>query len=185
MEMLAVYEKALDNSGRIVRGIRPHHLSRPTPCAEWDVMALLGHLIGVTLMHGAGGLSADEAFQPADIGSDPGWAYALAAKTALDTFGAEGAMDRTFRVPMGELPGSAVLGLALAEAAVHGWDLARATGKSPTIDAEVAEAALVALGPIVTPDHRLGPGAFYGLEVAVPADASASDRLVGFLGRRP
>lgn len=185
MELLSAYEKALDNSGRIVRGFRPHHLGRPTPCEAWDTTALLGHLIGVTLMYGVGGLSADEALQPAEIGSDPGWAYTLAAKTALETFSASGAMERTFRLPVGELPGSAALSLALVEAAGHGWDLAVATGKSPTIDAGVAEVALDVLRPIVTADFRLGPDALFAPEVPVPADASPSDRLVGFLGRRP
>ncbi len=185
MEILGVYEKALDNSSRIVRGIRPHHLSRPTPCAGWDVRALLSHLIGATLMYASGGLSDDEVLQPAEIGSDPGWTYALAAKATLDTFSAPGAMERTFQLPMGALPGSAALGLALAEAAVHGWDIAVATGKSPTVDSGVAEATLTALRPIVTPEFRLGPHALFAPEVPVSAEQSPSDRLIGFLGRQP
>lgn len=183
MEMSAVYEKALDNSGRILRGIRPHHLSRPTPCAEWDVRALLGHLIGVTLMYGAGGLSSGEVFAPAEVGDDPGWAYALAAKTALGTFSAPGAMERTFRLPKGEVTGSVALGFASTEAAVHGWDLAVATGKSATIDSDVAEALLVFHRAL--PAGQIRPAARFAPEVAVDAGASASDRLVGLLGRRP
>jgi uncharacterized protein (TIGR03086 family) len=185
MEMLEAYEKALDNSGRIVRGIRPHHLGRPTPCAGWLAGDLIGHLIGVTLVYGAGGLQADEKLQPAEIGSDPGWAYALAAKTSLDTFAAAGAMDAMFRLPVGEVPGSAALALAVAEAAVHGWDLAVATGKSPTIDAGVAELVLAEIRPILTPDVRRGPQPMFGPEVPVATEAHASDRLVGFLGRNP
>lgn len=185
MELLDVYEKGLDTSGRIVRGIRVHHLDRMTPCTGWDVRALLGHLIGITLIYGAGGLSAGEMFAPAEVGDDPGWAYGLAAKSALDTFSTPGAMERTFRLPAGEVPGSVALGLALTEAAVHGWDLADATGKSGTIDSDVAEALLAFHRSVAATEFRLGPDAMFGPEVPVDAGRSESDRLVGFLGRRP
>jgi uncharacterized protein (TIGR03086 family) len=185
MEMLAAYEKSLDNSGRILRGIRMHHLSRPTACEGWDVHTVLAHLIGTTLMYGAGGLAPNETLEPADIGSDPGWTYALAAKTALDTFGADGAIDRTFRLPVGEVPGRIALGLAATEAAVHAWDIATASGKSGTIEAEVAESLLAFHTEHGAPEWRQGPDAIFGPEVLQPSAAHPSDRLVAFLGRQP
>ncbi|MGH3611959.1 MAG: TIGR03086 family metal-binding protein [Pseudonocardia sp.] len=183
MEMLGLYEKALDNSGRILRGIRGHHLGRPTPCAGWDVNALLGHLISHTQMYGAGGLAAGEVFVPAEAGEDPGWAYAIAAKAALRTFSTPGAAERTFRLPAGEVPGSVAIGLAMTEAAVHGWDIATATGKSATIDSDVAE-ALLAFHRSAVLEFQLGQDAAFGPEVPVDADRSASDRLVGLFGRQ-
>lgn len=185
MLLLAVYERSLDDSGRIVRAIRSHHLGNETACAGWNVYHVLGHLIGTTLIYGAGGLSADEELVPAEIGSDPGWTYALAAKTALDTFSAPGAMEQTFRLPVGEVPGSVALGLAMTESAVHGWDIATASGKSGTIDADVAQALLEFHRSQAAPQWRVGPNAMFGPEVPLGADASPSDRLVAFLGRRP
>lgn len=182
MEMLGVYEMALNNTGRILRGIRGHHLSLPTPCPGWDVSALLGHLIGQTQMYRAGGLAAGETFTPAEVGDDPGWAYTIAAKASLETFSEPGAAERIFRLPTGDVPGSVAINLAMTEAAVHGWDIATATGKSNTIDHDVAEALLAFHRS--SPQFRCGPDSMFGPEVSIDPDRSASDRLVGLLGRQ-
>lgn len=67
---------------------------------------------------------------------------------------------------------------------VHAWDLARATGLAqyeamPPDEVERIHGQLQGMGPALR-----SPGVF-GPEVAVPADASAQDRFLGFLGRRP
>lgn len=183
METLGVYETALNNTGRILRGVRGHHLGRPTPCPGWDVSALLGHLIGQTQMYAVGGLAAGETFTPAMVGDDPGWAYTIAAKATLDTFSDPAAAERVFRLPTGDVPGSVALNLAMTEAAVHGWDLATATGKSNTIDRDVAEALLAFHRS--TPGLRHGPDPIFGPEVPTDPELSASDRLAGLLGRQP
>lgn len=65
---------------------------------------------------------------------------------------------------------------------VHGWDIARATGQAETLPAHEVER-------VRSDATRLGDGlraeGVCGPEVSVPADASAQDRLLGFLGRRP
>jgi len=182
MEMLGVYEMALNNTGRILRGIRGHHLSLPTPCPGWDVSALLGHLIGQTQMYRAGGLAAGETFTPAEVGDDPGWTYTIAAKASLEAFSEPGAAERIFRLPTGDVPGSVAINLAMTEAAVHGWDIATATGKSNTIDHDVAEALLAFHRS--SPEFRCGPDSMFGPEGSIDPDRSASDRLVGLLGRQ-
>jgi len=182
MEMLGVYEIAVNNTGRILRGIRGHHLDRATPCPGWDVGALIGHLIGQAQMYAAGGLAAGAVFTPAEVGDDPGWAYAIAAKATLDTFSDPAAAERIFRLPAGDVPGTVALNLAMTEAAVHGWDLATATGKSNTIDYDVA-AALLAFHR-ANPQFRQGPDPDYGPEISTGVDLSATDRLVQLLGRQ-
>jgi uncharacterized protein (TIGR03086 family) len=65
---------------------------------------------------------------------------------------------------------------------VHGWDLARATGQEPTLDPDLAEQLLAFARQAINDDMRaprIGP------EVAVAADAPATDRLVAFMGRTP
>ena len=39
------YRRALLNTGRIVVGVRPEDLPKPTPCRDWDVRLLLNHII--------------------------------------------------------------------------------------------------------------------------------------------
>ncbi len=35
---------ALDAAGELIAGITPEQWSRPTPCTDWDVRALVTHL---------------------------------------------------------------------------------------------------------------------------------------------
>jgi uncharacterized protein (TIGR03086 family) len=64
----------------------------------------------------------------------------------------------------------------------HGWDLARATGQPGDFPDDVAERALARSRRRLTARPE-GPGAPFAAEVPVPPDASAVDRLAGFLGR--
>ena len=75
-----------------------------------------------------------------------------------------------------------MLGLPIAELAVHTWDLDRALGRSGELDAEVAERALAFLQRGLTDDNR---GEAFGPPVPVAEDASVHDRLAAFVGRDP
>jgi uncharacterized protein (TIGR03086 family) len=74
-------------------------------------------------------------------------------------------------------------GFTTLDILVHGWDLARATGQDPELDAEVAEPVLAFAREAFVDEGARAPS--IGPEVAVPAGASVTDRLVGFLGRTP
>jgi uncharacterized protein (TIGR03086 family) len=65
---------------------------------------------------------------------------------------------------------------------VHRWDLARALG----VDDELPEAEVTRVHEALAPlgDKMRAPGAF-GPEIEAPADASAQDRMLAFLGRDP
>ncbi len=64
----------------------------------------------------------------------------------------------------------------------HTWDLATASGQDSGLDeAECAE-LLAGMQPM---DEMLRQSGQYGPKVAVPDDASAVQRLMGFLGRDP
>jgi uncharacterized protein (TIGR03086 family) len=64
---------------------------------------------------------------------------------------------------------------------VHAWDIARTIGADSTIEDELAEAALA-----LARDWKFErPNVAFDVEVPAPADATAGDRLVAFLGREP
>jgi uncharacterized protein (TIGR03086 family) len=103
---------------------------------------------------------------------------------ALEAFGSDGALDRTVQMPVGELSGTVVLGLAAIEQFTHGWDLARATGQSTDLDRALAEDLLVLAREAIIEEFR-GPNelAFFGPMVDAPESAGPADRLAAFLGR--
>ncbi len=100
------------------------------------------------------------------------------------TFSRPETMDREFAFAVRTLPGSDAVWIAMASASVHGWDLATATGQDPSIAPEIADALLEFMNEFVTDELRSPPLLLFAPAVPVPEDASPTDRLVAFLGRK-
>ncbi|WP_374100941.1 hypothetical protein [Streptomyces phytophilus] len=87
-------------------------------------------------------------------------------------------MARPGAQPGGVAPSGAVASrVALNELVLHGWDLARATGRRYELRVSYELAA-------ATPDGPAREGMF-APAFAVPADAPLLDRVVGLSGRAP
>src|SRR3954471_95738 len=127
-----LHRQALDATGRTVAGIRSDQLSALTPDAEWDVRALLNHVVAGNLWAAelAGGKTIEDVGDRLDgggLGDDPVGAYDASAKVAADAFEAAGALDAPCAVSYGPVPGSVYAGHRLLDGLVHGWGLAPAT----------------------------------------------------------
>ena len=71
----------------------------------------------------------------------------------------------------------------LLDAATHSWDIARASGQSGELPAELASTVLAICQQIITDEARGYAG--FDAAVDVAADTSATAKLVAFLGRKP
>jgi uncharacterized protein (TIGR03086 family) len=189
MELHAAFEGAVASTAEIVKATPADQMSAPTPCTEWDVRALLSHIIGTLWL--AEGLLTDRAprypmapggLPPADLaGADPGAEYAEAAAAALAAAAGD-ALTRTHATPLGEMPGPVLAGHITLDILVHGWDLARATGQPADLDGRLAAHALGFAEQAITAETRvprIGPAR------TVAAGAPVTHRLVAFLGRQP
>jgi len=58
MELFPAFEHAVASTAEIVKATPASRLGGPTPCAEWDVSALLNHVIGTLWL--AEGLFPDQ-----------------------------------------------------------------------------------------------------------------------------
>ncbi|GLW17546.1 TIGR03086 family protein [Streptomyces sp. NBRC 13847] len=166
-------------------------LEAPTPCENYAVRHLLGHLVGLA---GAFQDVARKDLGPMTgtaPGSGPRADVAAGWRAELDRN--LGGMTEAWRDPRaweGEtqaggvtLPGAVAGRVALNELVLHGWDLARATGQDyapARADLDVCHALLSAWAG----DSGAGEGPF-GAAVAVPEDAPLLDRVVALSGRRP
>jgi uncharacterized protein (TIGR03086 family) len=186
---LLLLAKALDELDRLLAGTRSDQAGLPTPCASWTVHQLVGHVItGLgNFATAASGGTPQWGRAPEPLGDD--WHAAFdRARTDLDN--AWAAADLTARVPTldgGAAPLLARADQQIAELAVHGWDLARATGQSSELDSAAAEYALHWARQNLRPEFR-GPEEEhkgFGLEVTIAADAPAIDRLAAWFGRDP
>jgi uncharacterized protein (TIGR03086 family) len=184
MEILEQLEGAFRSTGRVVAGIRPAQLNEPTPCKEWDVRALLDHTIGVVTRFRLTALRQPQGDAPAAVGEDFLGEYRAATEATLAAWAGRGPLEGTCLLPIGtEIPARAAAGINAVDTLVHGWDLAKATAQPVEIDPALADAALEFCRSFVTDEIR-NRGAF-GPIVPVADDASATDRLAGFLGRQP
>ncbi len=162
---------------------------RPTPCDDFDVIALRRHLLGWLGYFDAAFTdpAGDQRPDPFAFTGPDDFEPVVQRLSATITSAFDGGLaTTTVNVPRlgGAYPGSAVLDLLLVEVLGHGWDLARATGRPWQPDPQTCEHALAVLHGVIQPEYR-GPGMPFGPEVTVSADAPALDRFVAFTGRNP
>jgi uncharacterized protein (TIGR03086 family) len=181
------YARALSWANDRIAAVEPSMLGRPTPCSEYDVRALLGHLVATVVRARVIGEGGDLATAPTVVADvpDDGWAAAFAAAVEKMTpvWTDDALLDRPVTVPWGTVPGRAALWGYVGEALVHGWDLAVATGQNPEADADLAEAALAGARDKIPAGRRGGPVPF--AEVVEPAPgAGPTERLANWAGHR-
>jgi uncharacterized protein (TIGR03086 family) len=177
-----VLQRADDQLRRIISHVRPDQAGLPTPCSDFDVRALVNHIVydvqTFTAMISGGQRGSPDADL---IGDDWLAAYSLSADALLATWRSRGT-GGTLTSRMGELPATWALGQHASDLVVHAWDVARATRNTEELDPELAEAALAWGRQNLKPELR---GQAFGPEVPVPDNAPAYERLAGFFGREP
>ena len=178
---------AVDQVLRLVAAVRPADLDRPTPCEEFDVRHLLGHLLGVLgrIAHvGSGGHPFDVPTTVLDVEDDAWAARCEGAAAGMRAVWADDAvLDAVLHLPFGDVPGRGAAMAYTEELTAHAWDLASALGRRDVLDPVLGEVALAAATRFI-PDADRGRIPF-GPVVAVPAGAGPYERLAGWLGRDP
>ena len=174
---------AIAGAEAIVAGIPSGQWGAPTPCAGVDVRALVNHLVTGNLHFASliSGIPAPDGDED-HLGADPAEAFRAAAASLTTALGVPGVLDRTYRLPVGQVPGPALIEIRLIEHLGHGWDLAKATGQPALFSDDVAERGLAIARRQLT-NRPAGAHVAFGAEVQVPEHAPAIDRLAGFLGR--
>jgi uncharacterized protein (TIGR03086 family) len=178
--------------GSVVDGVRDDQWSAGTPCGDWSVQQLTGHLVGGDQLFPA--ILSGTPMPPLEelrrwaaedrLGADPSAAYREAAGALLAAFELPGVLDEVHGFPVGPLPGRAAIQLRTVETLVHGWDLATATGQRlPSHADALAEGVLAFSRQLLA---RLPEGRHpFAPSRPVAGDAPALDRLVALLGREP
>lgn len=183
-----IFARALDQTGRQVEAVSPDELDNRTPCTEYDVRALLGHVVAVLHKLARAGTGGDVRELPAVIDgvADDGWASAFtqARSEAEEVWADDERLDRMVELPWATLPGRAVLEAYTHEFTAHSWDLAHATRRLSDLDPDLAARALEAFSKFAPPEARSEQGPFSPV-VPAPADADVYTRLAAYLGRRP
>jgi uncharacterized protein (TIGR03086 family) len=186
MDPRPLYIRALDQLEKVFAGITPAELDRPTPCTEFDLRALLSHVIGG--IHriayvGEGGRALDVAAAVGEIG-DTDWSGALARARAraIAAWADDATLDRIAEVPWGAVPGRIALGGYVMEAVTHTWDIAQVVAPDTDLDEELALVSLN-IAQMVLPAGQSREGMPFAPQQDAPADATPYTRLAAWLGR--
>lgn len=175
---VVLFERAGANAVALAAQVSDDQRSAPTPCIEWDVDALLEHMVGGT-SYLLTALGIDSAPGRTDAES-----YRDAVSRCVESLRQPGALEIRCMSPAGFewSVAEATAGTAMDQL-VHTWDLAVAIDADRRLDPEVVDAIVEMFLPQM-PDIGRSAG-IVGPEVPVPEGASAQDRLLGAMGRRP
>lgn len=177
-------EQVMATTRGVLAGVTPDQMDAETPCAAWKVSGLINHIVGAQQFFTAGLTGQPPAGGDVDVADgDYLAAYDEAAAACLDAFRIDGILQQQVTMPFGEMPGAAVMGMAMTDTFTHGWDLAKATGQNTDLAPELAVALLEQAKMSIQPAFRSPEGAVFGLEQEAPAGASNADKLAAFLGR--
>jgi uncharacterized protein (TIGR03086 family) len=178
---------AADAAARTVANVSADQFALPTPDADWDVQALLNHLIvwtSYSLEVRARGESAGDDVTGRDFAGQPGFAddYRRQLDRALAAWSDPAVWDKSFNMMGSATPAADVAALNLAEMVLHGWDLAAATGQRYQVSDRAAAAALKAVAANADLFRQYDG---FADPVAVPAGATVLDQVLGLSGRDP
>ena len=183
MDPIERIERATAIASEKVRGVKAADMAKATPCSEFDLHALLNHMMGGLTMLAAAAEGGKATMPEGDqVGPDPAGTYDKRRTALLAALQGPGVLERNWEMPFGTLPGQMMAQIAFMEHLTHAWDVAKATGQDTTLPADlVAECTQV-----VTPmDTMLRMPGVCGPAVELGAGASAQDKLVAFMGRTP
>jgi len=174
-----------------LRDVRPEHLSLPTPCSDWDVQALVNHVLLGTRMsvQVLAGVAREEVIAGLDddlfaASEDPVAAFVELANQMVDGFSGPDGLDGVVAHPAGDFPRSMFIGFRVADSAVHAWDLATAIGAEGQLDADMVEFLWEDAQPqreMLVASGMFGAGA----SATLGDDAPLQTRYLDLVGRRP
>lgn len=101
--------RALDEFTRRLDGVEDGAWADPTPCGDWDVRALVGHVVAEVawispLLEGQTIEQVGDRLNGDLLGDDPQRAWRRVSQDAQDAAGRDEALERTVHVSAGDVP---------------------------------------------------------------------------------
>jgi uncharacterized protein (TIGR03086 family) len=186
MNVPELHRRAVEGFGDRIRAVRDDQWSSSTPCDDWDVRALVNHIVAENLwtpplMRGGTIDDVGDRFDGDVLGDDPKSAWGESSKEAIASVNEDGAMERTVHLSFGDFPGSEYAMQLLADHVIHAWDLARGTGGDDKLDPELVEACTEWFKSVE--DAYRSAGAI-GPRPEMPAGADPQTTLLAMFGRK-
>ncbi len=188
MHVTELHRRSVEGFAALLDALDGTSWAGPTPCPDWDVRALVNHVIyedlwTVPLMEGATVEEVGDRFEGDLLGDDPLVVARAACDTATMAAASGVVAGRTVHLSFGDTPAEEYAYQLAADHVIHGWDLAAAIGADRTLDPEL----VAALAPWFAEREELYRAA--GVIGDRPADPGGTDdpqaRLLLAFGRDP
>jgi uncharacterized protein (TIGR03086 family) len=185
-EVLKRFENAVDVFDDRIHQVPDDRWSAPTPCTEWDVRALVNHVVGeqlwvVPLIDGRTIADVGDSLDGDLLGSDPCAAWHHASGPAHAAMASDGALERTVHLSYGDESAANYCDQLTFDALVHAWDLASGAGLDTRLPDDLVEWATAWVQPMLAPMQGAG---MFATPVDPPPGADAQTRLLALIGRR-
>jgi uncharacterized protein (TIGR03086 family) len=145
MELSELHRRVVEGWQSRVENVPGSAWGERTPCEDWDVRALVNHVVGEQLWTPpiAEGRTVDDVGDRFDgdvLGDDPVATGRRSAKDAIDAADAKLAEGGIVHLSFGDFPIEEYVWQLSTDHLIHGWDLAAATGQDRTMDPDLVEA---------------------------------------------
>ena len=184
------FKPVTDQVAALLDGVDDTRVSDPTPCGHYTQAQLINHLVGLCLAftaaaRGESGPHNDAPPSEPAKALEPYWRPELQHRlaTLAEAWSHDSAWQGEAIAGGVTLPADVMGLVALNEVAIHGWDLARATGQRYDLDSAVIETLTAFVGQDAH-DQAAREG-IYGPVVELEGDASTQDHLIALTGRDP
>jgi uncharacterized protein (TIGR03086 family) len=176
----------------LVAHVKDDDLGRPTPCPAYSLGDLIQHVGGVALAFTAAARKERNAYTdpppPGDaslLGGD--WRERIPRDliTLAGAWADPAAWAGMTRIGGDDTPAGVVALVLADELAVHGWDVARASGQPYACEPDILAAALSFLQMFASEDAPAGPEVAFGPARTLLDEAPLLDRVVAMAGRDP
>lgn len=179
------FEQSVRDFGEKVHVVEDGQWSNQTPCSDWDVRALVNHLVNEALwvkplLEGRTIGEVGDSLDGDLLGDDPPAAFDRAAAEATGAANQPGARERIVHISSGDVAAGEYLGQLFSDFVIHGWDLARAIGADDTLDADHAAALYELMKPM---EAEMKSWGVYGSAIEVDDDADIQTKLLAVFGR--
>jgi uncharacterized protein (TIGR03086 family) len=180
----AAYGRGVATFDTVIRQVRSDQWTNPTPCAEWDVRALVNHVVGEDrwvppLVAGLTIAEVGDTLAGDLLGDDPQVAWDKARQEAEQAVGAA-PDDQTVDLSAGPTTLAEYLWQLAADHLIHAWDLAVASGVDLVFDDDLAAAIE---NWFTTWEDRYRQSGAIGPRIPAPEGVSRQHRLLAAFGR--
>jgi uncharacterized protein (TIGR03086 family) len=178
------YEAVTEASGCVVR-IEPDQLGNSTPCSEWDLKALVGHMVYELawvpdLLAGKTVAEVGDKYEGDLLGKDAAEAWVKYLKTAQEAV-AKAHVETAVHLSYGDVKADRYIREVGGDIIIHGWDVGQAINCSVVFNKKLAQAVFDYISPLEK-DYR--PTGLIGEHLPTDGSDSLQAKLLAFFGRK-